>query len=144
MTAGPRVVLVMGPGCAGKSTYVLEHSGSDDAVIDFDWIAQSMFGSPDSHDHTEHVRAQTVQEWSRLLDLVRRGELDAPTIWITSANPRATELFPYHELVVLDPGEAVALERAEAEGRPPEWATFIAEWYGQPKQRTPNESSRQW
>lgn len=35
-----RVILVCGPPAAGKSTYVREHRGAEDIVIDYDLIAQ--------------------------------------------------------------------------------------------------------
>jgi predicted kinase len=37
---GRRVVLVCGPPCAGKTTYVREHANPGDLIIDYDDLAQ--------------------------------------------------------------------------------------------------------
>jgi hypothetical protein len=109
----------MGPPAAGKSTFIRERQGPHDVVIDYDAMAAAM-GAP-THDLVNAAR-------NVLLKRVRRGDVQADRVWIHSANPRAAGIFPFHELVVLDPGKETVKARA-LETREPGCQALIDAWY---------------
>lgn len=99
-----RVVLVMGPPGGGMAEHVAAHARGRDLVIDYEAIAQAL-GRAAHHELVNKLRGS-------LLSKVRRGEADAPRVWIVSANPKAERLFPHHEVVTCDPGRERALAGA--------------------------------
>lgn len=60
------VVVVCGPAGAGKSTYVREHAGPDDIIIDLDEIRARLSGLP-MHAYAPHVTAAALEERNRIL-----------------------------------------------------------------------------
>jgi len=81
--------------------------------VDYQTISQAVGGS---HEETKRIRGM-------LLTQLRHGDVKASRAWVTSTNPRAEEKFPYHEVVVLDPGEEEALKLL------PERPDLVREWY---------------
>ncbi len=140
--ATTRIVLVVGPPCAGKAQHVQEAKQPSDLVIDYDAIADAL-GARDDPDGTVHRSAMAAR--NALLGALRRGECDARRAWIISANPKAESVFPFHERVVVDPGHAVVVERARAERRD-DAVRLINEWYEQRSGVVPGatDSSRDW
>ena len=120
------IVLVVGPIAAGKSTYVAEHSGPYDLVVDYDAIAQALLpGQPRDAGH-KHEVVNRVR--GSLLTQVRRGEVKAGQVWIVSSNPEAESMFPYHEVVLVDPGRDEVMRRCHEE-RPASFTRLAEEWY---------------
>lgn len=135
------IVLVVGPVGAGKSTLVGERAGPRDVVVDYDRISEAFgeavpHGSLHRHDVTSAAR-------NAVLKRVRRGEVDAPRVWLVSANPQAEEMFPHHRVEVVDPGRDEVLRRASQAGRPASLLSAIEDWYRLRAQR-PGDSSRNW
>lgn len=120
-----RIILVVGPPGAGKSTHVAAHAGGRDVVVDYDQLAQAL-GSQATHDHGSEVAGAAR---NAVLRKIQRGELDAPVAWIISANPKAEEMFPHHETVTIDPGRDEVLRRCVESGRPAKWRRLVDEWY---------------
>jgi HK97 family phage prohead protease len=130
--------IVTGPPAAGKSTFVREQKAADDAVIDFDLLAQAL-GSSSPHDSTGTVRQLALS--------ARRAAIEealAPghssDVWIIHTSPTAEQLDEYvaadavmHEI---DPGIDVVLAQAEQDGRPDGTADAIRAWYGVEKNMT--------
>lgn len=127
--------VVAGPPCSGKSTYVQEHAKRGDLVVDFDRLAQAVGKDVEPYDYPDHIRA-SVREMRTAL--IRYGLDKVPAqyqLWVidTAVYDRERTLQRYRnegaEIVVLDPGMEVCLERAERE-RPPGIRKLIYDWYG--------------
>jgi hypothetical protein len=81
------LVIVTGPPCAGKTTYVREHARPGDIIIDFDAMAAA-FGAPGrEHEYTEPMKA--ITQYARgaaikaAIDWHRRGA----RVWVTECAP---------------------------------------------------------
>ena len=141
-----RIHLVMGPPGAGKTTYVREHAGPDDLIVDWDALAEatrageSRTGTPEQDPTSANTARGEATRRARnaILTGLRRGEIPAPHAWIISTNPEAPDIFPHHDITRIDPGQDVALERR------PQLADVIAHWY-EAHQPTPTGApSRDW
>lgn len=138
-----RIVLVVGPIGAGKSTYVKKLASQNDVVIDYDAISKALGPElPRGHGGERHKLVNKLR--GSLLTQVRRGEVQADTVWIISCNPNAEQMFPYHEVVVVDPGREEVLRRC-AEERPWTLHHVVDEWYAARKvqQQVPS-GIREW
>lgn len=120
------VTLVCGPPGGGKSTYVQDRAGQDDVIVDYDRLVAAVHVGPS---HREGTSDAAVVARSALLNRVRAGRLAARKVWLVSANPNAELLFPYHDVVLCDPGRDVAVERCRAAGRPAAWLVAVDDWY---------------
>jgi hypothetical protein len=101
--AKTHITLVMGPAerYGDLEAYVEAHAGPADLVIDYNALARAIGDRPDE---IKKLRGS-------LLTKLRRGDVTAPRAWITSANPQAAQMFPYHQVV------AIGTEVHEAAGR---------------------------
>ncbi len=138
--SGTRVVLVVGPPGAGKSTHVGEHAGPRDVVVDYDVIADALGGH--GHGTGNHEVASAAR--NAVLRKIQRGELDAPKAWIVSSAADAEERFPHHEVAVVDPGLEETLARARKAGRPGKWERLIRDWYAHRRSGETVGPSRDW
>lgn len=135
-----RVVLVVGPPGAGKSSHVAEHAGAQDLVIDYDVLAEALGGN--GHGAGNHEVTSAAR--NAVLRRLQRGEVDAPVAWIVSANPRAEEMFPHHEVVTVDPGRDEVLRRCDEAGRPGRWRRLVDDWYAARRVGSRVGPSRDW
>lgn len=139
------VRVVIGPPCAGKTTFISEHAAAGDVAVDWDALAGAL-DAADPAPHAVHpppvralawrVRAVAIAE-----ALARFADADGPTAWLVHGQPTEADLERYvmggARFVVLDPGETVALERADAEGRPESSRAAIRKWYADPPTISP-------
>ena len=71
----------------------------------------------------------TMSARNALLKAVREGKTGVAQVWIISANPDAESIFPYHQVVVVDPGVEVVKARVREAGRPVSWFQLVDQWY---------------
>ena len=145
-TPGVRVVVVTGPPAAGKSTYVREHASAEDVVIDLDVIATALRGPTTDAMHVYPAHVRHVAIAARQAAIRRATRLaERVTVWIVHSIPSAAQLARYRaegaDVVTVDPGAAVVVERARAQ-RPAEAMTHVDRYYvGQAGEVPP---SREW
>ena len=77
------IVLVVGP---EASEYAAEHAGPRDIVLDYPVLADTLGDAAKA-------------AYRSVITQIRRGEVKARTAYIVSHNPKAKEIFPYHEIV---------------------------------------------
>lgn len=128
----PVLTVVVGPPCAGKSTYVRRTAAEGDVVVDYDAIARAL-GSPHAHDAPRPVADCAFR--AREAVVGRCMERDYPA-WVIHARPSPAQLRSYRDhgarVVLLDPGVDECLRRCEADGRPAGTAERIRDWYERP------------
>lgn len=139
---GVTVRVVCGPPAGGKSTYVAQHAGAGDVVIDLDALANALRPAtvPDSHDYPRHVRSVAIA--ARLGAIREAARLRRPvTVWLINTLPSAEQVATYArdgwELLTIDPGRETARHRALAAGRPQHALDGIDRWYDQRPATTP-------
>ncbi|MEU1152631.1 HK97 family phage prohead protease [Streptomyces sp. NPDC005918] len=129
----PSIMVVVGPPCAGKSTYIAEHKTAGDVVVDFDALAAAL-GSTIPHDAPAGVRDVALAARKAAIAKVMAG-VDADA-WIIHTSPPPGAMSEYEavgvELVLLDPGIDVCLSRADEDKRPDGTAAAIEQWYETP------------
>ncbi|MDD7813679.1 hypothetical protein PP713_14005 [Mycobacterium sp. CSUR Q5927] len=143
-----RITVVLGPPCAGKSTYVEQNRTSTDVVVDFDKLAVAL-GATMSHDQPADIKNATFAARRAVIDhLLSRSNAYA---WIIHSAPKPEWMQRYAEaganVIKLDPGIDVCLARATDDERPQRTVDSIHEWYdnnanpvSQTAQRSPAES----
>lgn len=127
--AGPsdtEVILVTGPPCSGKSTYVQQYMVIGDLVIDYDALAVAL-GSPDSHDHPESLRPALKKIW---LEAKRVAESFNGRAWIIQGFPHPEDEARSTQVVRLDTPLDTCRARAK-ESRPHHWQALIDQWEAQ-------------
>jgi HK97 family phage prohead protease len=137
--------IVTGPPCGGKSTLVTERRAAGDVVIDFDALAVA-FGSDTPHASAGEVRTVTVVARKAAIERVLTGiKSDS---WIIHSWPTSDQIERYKgagaEIIEVDPGLEVALERAATDNRPDGTEHAIRAWYAQREETTtmPEQKAR--
>lgn len=132
---GARVVVVMGPPAAGKTTYIDQHAKPGDVTIDMDRIARALMpiAPEQSHDYPDHVRHMAIA--ARKAALHRAVRLrEKVTVWLIHAIPSPEDLAEYraygYQMEVIDPGRSVVEARARTM-RPAAMMNHVARWYAQ-------------
>ena len=131
------VTVVVGPPCAGKSTYVGARMAEGDVAVDYDLLARAL-GSRRAHEAPRPVADVAFHARAAAVDRVLSRGYDA---WIIHARPSPADVARYRSegcrLVLLDPGMGECLRRCGADGRPPGTAERIAGWYESPPNLNP-------
>ncbi|WP_219813826.1 HNH endonuclease [Rathayibacter sp. AY1A7] len=116
---GCSITVVMGPPAGGKSTYVHEHAGPRDVVVDLDAILRAFVlpGTDPGHDTPGWLRYPAIVARRAAIDRLSR-QLYPPDVrvWIIHSMPDAKRLEEYrflrYHLVTVDPGREVVTARA--------------------------------
>lgn len=132
-TTTASIVLVTGPPCSGKTTYVHDHRSAGDIVIDFDALAVAL-GSPDSHDHPPELMSVTTAAWAAALAEARRH---TAKVWIVRVFPTPTDLALASETVTLDVPAEECKRRAQEAGRPEAAVGVIDVWHDRHRSTSP-------
>lgn len=126
------VILVYGPPCAGKTTWVRAHASPGDTIVDWDQLAVNA-GSPVTHDHPPYFAAAASRERKRLEARIAHTDRGVAFVIRTLPNPRdvddLVERLRVTTVKRVDPGEGVCMERARAANRPVEVLQAIHNWY---------------
>ena len=125
--------VVVGPPCAGKSTFVDDNRQSGDVVVDYDKIAVAL-GSDEFHKATGDVRAAAFTARSSVIDSALSGKIKRA--WIIHTKPMPDMVDKYREagfdFEIVNPGREECLSRAEADGRPSHTIEAIEKWFSEP------------
>ncbi|MDQ1202840.1 hypothetical protein [Rhodococcus sp. SORGH_AS_0303] len=131
------ITVVVGPPCAGKSTFVRENAKPNDAVVDFDSLATA-FGSGAAHDTPQPLRRVVQAARRAAVSQILLGVVE--TAWVIDTDPGHFMLQQYRRagatIEVIDPGMEVCIERALADERPEWTADQIRRWYRLNKKAT--------
>ncbi len=132
------LTVVIGPPCAGKSTYVRRMARSGDVRVDYDALARCL-GSDRSH---EAPRAVADVAYAARDAAVARCLAKRWPAWVIHSRPGEEQMDAYRQagarLVLLDPGMDECLARCAADGRPPGTDERIRDWYARPPQVAPD------
>lgn len=121
------VILVTGPPCAGKTTYVDEHREPGDLVVDYDAIAVAL-GSPDSHDHPPTLWPYVLQARDAVTDRMSRDP-NLRRAWLIRCDPTDQDRAIASDIVTLATDAETCKRRAEDAGRPARWVALIDDWH---------------
>lgn len=128
--------IIIGPPCAGKSTYVREHAKDGDLRVDYDLIAQAL-GATNSHASDGLVRQAAFEAREGAIQTALKFK-DAES-WIIHTSPNEEHMKMYTEaeadVIELDPGYEVCMERAKQDERPQQSIDGIEKWYAGKKGR---------
>lgn len=126
-----RITVVLGPPCAGKSTYVEQHRTTTDVVVDYDKLAQAL-GATASHDQPGDIKNATFAARRAVIDHLLSSRSKAYA-WIIHSAPKPEWMQRYAEagatIVELNPGIDTCLARAADDERPQRTIDAIHRWY---------------
>ena len=116
------MILVAGPPCGGKTTYVQQHALATDTILDFDDIVERLTG--DRYTRTPATIAAARAEWKRCLP-------DAD--WVIYSAPRSSQRASLRKqyganAIVVTASIDECLRRARA-SRPASWQELIRQWF---------------
>lgn len=128
-STGAVTVLVWGPPCAGKNTYVAQHRSPGDLVVDFDAMIAALGGDGD-HDQPGVLKPFAFDCIDTVLKRLGSGNHVVGRAWVISSAPTRVDRDPYRagKLVGLVPDIEVCKARAERE-RPAAWLEYIDNWF---------------
>lgn len=114
------IVVVTGPPCGGKSTYIKANAKSGDVIIDMDRIALALTtDDTQNHAYSQAIRfiAMEARKAAVKEALYQCADRRGPTAWIIHTDPSADERSQYRlrnaQIIEINPGKEVCLERAK-------------------------------
>ena len=103
------LIVVTGPPCSGKTTYVNEHREPGDVIIDFDAMAQA-FGAP-TREYTPAITAVTQYARGAAIKIAITWHQRGARVWVTDCQPSEARWQQYaqagarHVRLHVDPDE---------------------------------------
>jgi hypothetical protein len=138
--------VVTGPPAAGKSTWCSEHARPEDAIIDFDLIANALTPPREggnTHDHSDAVKA--VAKAARQAAIDKALTLNDCDVYLIHSTPSDALLDRYRrigaQVVTIDPGRDVVMSRCKTE-RPRRILAVAAQWYDSQAQADDDTAAR--
>lgn len=142
--------VVTGPPAAGKTTWIDAHAKPEDVVIDLDRITRALTGpgAPNWNQHPLHLRVAHRARYAAIDEALQL--LDRLDVYLIHTMPSGKALAKYKRhkarIVVVDPGEAIVMQRIKTM-RSPEMERVATRWYraraGRPREAMP-QASRAW
>lgn len=124
--------VISGPPCSGKSTYVWGRAKPNELVVDHDRIAQALNAGAEHGAEGLVFEASLKARLAAIAEALKHPDAES---YIIDSSPDEERLAEYAdakaEVVTLDPGMDVCLERAERDGRPDGTAERIRRWYSE-------------
>lgn len=125
------MVIVSGPPCSGKTTYVDQHKGQDDIVIDLDKLCVAL-GSSNSHEHPPAIKSVATAARTSLIDSLLLTRFSGQ-VWVIETYPVPEAIQRYRSggaiFRVVDPGQEVCMARAHERANTRETQMAIQAWY---------------
>lgn len=127
--AGAATVLVWGPPCGGKNTYVNRHKAPGDMVVDFDAVITAL-GGAGGHDQPAALRPFAFDCIDAVMARLASGNHIVTRTWVILSAPARVDRDPFRtgDLVACVPDIDVCKDRAARE-RPAEWLGYIDNWF---------------
>ncbi|WEV47019.1 HNH endonuclease [Bifidobacterium sp. ESL0690] len=134
---GATIHAVIGPPCAGKTTFVAEHADADALVLDFDRLAEALMPGVDvKHGPTAPLIGTAQSAWQGAYrSLVR---INAPVqVWLIKSLPMSRKhprmldewVALDYDIHVVDPGADVVFPRLDSERRNEGAHLTARQWY---------------
>ncbi|OZE03058.1 hypothetical protein CH249_14675 [Rhodococcus sp. 05-2255-3B1] len=122
--------VIVGPPCAGKSTYITDNAEPGDTIVDFDKLATA-FGSTGHHDTPLSQRRVVQAARHAAIHQILMGRVE--NAWVIDTDPTRMMQAQYRRaganIILLDPGMEECLARATEDNRPDWTAEQIRRWY---------------
>ena len=117
-TKGPPITLIHGPNAHHNHQHTLDLAQTGDLIIDHTTLVNTLKGDldPEGRNSQVYISAANIAR-NALLAAVRKGEIEGRRIYITSTNPDALEIFPFHEQKEIDLGPDAVFAQLEEEGK---------------------------
>lgn len=123
--------VILGPPCAGKSTYIREHAQAGDVRVDFDVLASAL-GNATPHGATGAIKDAAYKARSAVVNYLVTNA-DEVEGWIIHSEPSDWQMDAYKkagaEIVELDADLETCLARAKEDGRPEDEIAEIHKWF---------------
>ena len=122
--------VLTGPPCAGKSTYIRKNAEKGDLIIDFDEIAVTL-GAKVKWDPAGSVLKASLEARKAAIDVALKNPDDDSWIIQSRLSDGLKKLYENAgaDIIELDPGKDVCIERAKRDGRPKNIFLAIEGWY---------------
>jgi dephospho-CoA kinase len=143
------LIIVTGPPCSGKTTWVRGQARAGDVVVDYDALAHALAApGADSHDHPRHIKTIAYRARRAAIEEALK-HIDRVDVYVIHSQPSADALTRYAEhgarVVTIDPGRDIVMRRI-TEQRPASMVAVAERWYASTAhaEQSPQRSSRSW
>lgn len=128
--------VIIGPPCAGKSTFVKENAKENDLRVDFDLLAECL-GNSKKHEATGLIKEAAFKAREGAIETALKNP-DAES-WIIHTSPTKAQMAAYEkagaEIITLEVSKEECLARAERDGRPQTTIDGINKYFAEEKGR---------